>query len=283
MPLSVSLIAPLSEFSALLSDPHWTLDRAALLLGKLEGAALDIDHYLRRLDSLAESVERRLPSKRDNAFVLSTLVSFLAREEGFCGEEADYFNPQNAYFHMTLDRRRGIPITLSLLYLELARRIRLPLVGIGMPGHFLVRLEGQEGVYLDPFYRGESLDEQACEARFRRIYGADAHFDRRFLRPVNKQQILARMINNLRGIFGRKNDFERVIRLIDLYLVLYPEANRERFERGLLYRQLECFEPALRDFEAYLASLPQDESRLEQRQKITNEIVMLKRMARCLH
>lgn len=276
-----------NELADLLTQAEWPLDRAALIVAKLEDPQLDIDLYVHKLNCLASEFDRRIPSKRNLDAVVTQFIHFMAFENGFTGDEKDYFNPGNSYLHRVMDNRRGIPIALSIIYMEVARRVRLPLLGIGMPGHFLLQVQGRidnkESPYIDPFYRGELLTESGCKVRFRRIYGEHAHFDRRFLRPLDKRQILARLINNLKGIFSRKHDTYKSIKLIDLYLALYPDTTHELLERGLLYRQLECFSPALHDLENYFATLPEDDAHAEERQRLLTEIAALKRLTLQLH
>lgn len=283
MTLSKPALSSLStQLSSLLRQSQWHLDEAALVISHLDDPALDPDLYLHKLNQLALELDRRIPSKRNMGAVLPAFIEFMASENGFCGEESDYFNPQNVYLHQVIERRRGMPLSLSIIYMEVARRIGIPVQGIGLPGHFLIQVEGNPS-YIDPFCHGERLNEAACRTRFHRIYGPDAHFDPRFLRPVTQKQMLARLINNLKGIYVRKPDPYITIQLIDLYLVIYPDASQEILERGLLYRELECFNPALRDFETYLGTLADDESTLEQRQKILQEIAALKRMTLSFH
>lgn len=274
---------PLSdELAALLKNPTWSLDHAALIISKLEDPNLDIGLYLERLDRLAFEFERQVASKRNLEAVVAKFIHFMAVENGFKGDEVDYFNPANAYLYRVIDSRKGIPIALAILYIEVARRIRLPILGIGMPGHFLLQVE-PTGAYIDPFYNGAVLDEAACRKRFHTIYGEAAHFNRHFLRPLDRREILARLVNNLKGLFARAADLPKVLQLLDFYLLLYPDAAQEYLERGLVYRQLECFNPALRDFERYLETLPDDDGSRTQRERVMNEIATLRRLTATFH
>lgn len=278
-----SAACPVSiELAAVLSQATWCLDEAALTVFKVEDPDFDSGFYLHKFKQLAMEFERRLPSKRQLGAMAQAFIQFMATENGFRGDEENYFDPDNVYLHRVLERRKGMPLSLSIIYIEVARRVGLSILGVGLPGHFLIQIEGQ-ALYIDPFYSGDVLTEEGCRARFHRIYGRDAHFDSHFLKPVHKTQILARFINNLKGIYVRKQDPSKAIQLINLYLVLYPDANPEILERGLLYRQLECFNPALRDFESYLNSLPDDGSTVEERQKILQEIAALKRLTLNFH
>lgn len=184
---------PVEYFTQLIPHrgPEPDLDVAALAIAAGAEPGLDPRVWLRELDRLAEGVDS-----------LDKLVHRLFAEEGFAGNSGHYFDPRNSLLNHVLSRRLGIPITLSVVAMEVGRRAGVPLEGVGMPGHFLVRPPGGER-YLDAFAGGELLDEAGCEARFRASTGAgpDVAFGPHLLSPAPPRAILARMLENLRGIY----------------------------------------------------------------------------------
>jgi regulator of sirC expression with transglutaminase-like and TPR domain len=187
------------RFGALLErpEPEIPLDEAALLIAAHAYPDLDVAHEMGRIDRLAEGC--RTPT-------LDGLVRHLFVDERFGGDHDDYYDPRNSYLNDVVDRHVGIPISLSVLTLVVGRRLGVPLAGVGMPGHFLLRDRVDPTVFLDPFSRGALLDERGCEAAFRAINGPDAPFDPAYLEPVGFHTILARMLGNLKGIFAQRGD-----------------------------------------------------------------------------
>lgn len=186
------------DFAILLSQPEQKIDlaRAALMICAAADPSVDVDRWLATLDEYAQGVDD-----------LDTLRSRLFDELGFEGDTDDYYDPQNSFLNRTIQRRKGIPITLSVLTIEVGRRAGIKLEGIGMPGHFLVRLP-MTGEHIDPFFGGKVLDEAGCEERFRQITGfKDATpFGPELLPVVGKRLILARMLNNLKVIYRARSD-----------------------------------------------------------------------------
>lgn len=187
------------RFGALLEhpEPEIPLDEAALLIAAHAYPALELAAELDRIDRLAEGC--RTPT-------LDALVRYLFVEQRFVGDHDDYYDPRNSYLNDVVDRRLGIPISLSVLTLVVGRRLGVPLAGVGMPGHFLLRDRVDPSVFVDPFSRGALLDQRGCEAAFRAINGPDAAFDPAYLEPVGSYTILARMLGNLKGIFAQQGD-----------------------------------------------------------------------------
>jgi len=173
------------------------LDELAFLIAAHAHPALDLDAELARLDELAARV---------NDPTLDGLRRLLFRDLGFAGNEDDYYDPRNSYLDDVLDRRIGIPISLAVLMLEVGRRVGVPLSGVSMPGHFLVRDKVDPEVFVDPFARGLVLDRRGCQLRFHGVHGVDASFDPAFLEPVGKRAIVDRMLANLDGVAVRSGD-----------------------------------------------------------------------------
>jgi regulator of sirC expression with transglutaminase-like and TPR domain len=246
-----------TRFLALLEEPVLRLDEAALALAAEEYPGLDAASYLGKLDALADLVLRRTPSPLRTASMLRSLRDVLFVEEGYKGNEKSYYDPRNSYLNEVLDRRLGIPISLSLLFMEVARRVGLALEGVGFPGHFLVKLRPELGpeIFIDPYNGGELLGADECVARFKNVsHGRE--FDERYLQGVAPRQILGRMLHNLKRIYVEQGDDVRAFWVIDRLLLLAPDAIEEVRDRGLVEARLGLKPAAARDLEAYLAREP---------------------------
>jgi len=250
------------RFTQLVSGSEEELDlaEAALLIAQEEHPDLDVIAYLRRLDELAASVRARLPQAPEPADIIHNLNARLFREEGLAGNESEYYDPRNSFLNEVLDRKQGIPITLSVIYLEVGRRLGLPLVGVGFPGHFLVKYRGADGdVVLDPFAGGATLTREELEQRLRRMYGEANPFLAQIpqlLAPASKKEILVRMLGNLKGVYLQQNDFTRALAAIDRILLVAPDLALEVRDRGAVHQRLGHLQAALQDFRRYLQMVP---------------------------
>jgi regulator of sirC expression with transglutaminase-like and TPR domain len=206
--------------------------RAALLYARDIYPGLDVAGYLARLDDMAATVRVRLNYRHP----ITALNDFLFNELGFRGNVENYFDPRNSFLNQVLDRRTGIPITLSVVYLELARRLDLPMVGIGLPGHFIVRYDGDtEPLYLDPFNGGGAMSVEDCRQRVADISGGHLTFQTSFLSPVGPRQILSRMLRNLKGIYTARTHFDLAISIVEKLVLLNPSVTEEIRDLGMLY------------------------------------------------
>lgn len=238
-------------------DDQLDLAEAALAIAEDEFPGLDRAPYLARLDGLARDALLRAGTGADQRARLSALNALLFEELGFRGNLEDYYDAQNSYLHRVLDRRVGIPISLSLLHLEVGRRMGLPLVGVGLPGHFVVKLAGaSEEVLVDPFYKGALLDRAECQRRLDAIYGGKVQLTEQFLRAVSKREVLARMLYNLKRIHLRAGDEARALRVLDHLLDLQPYALEDLRDRGLMLYRGNRYAEALRDLRQHQALLP---------------------------
>ena len=246
------------RFAQLVSGPEEELDlaEAALLIAQEEHPELDVAAYLRRLDGLAAAVRARLPQAPELADIIHSLNIQLFDEEGLAGNESEYYDPRNSFLNEVLDRKRGIPITLSVIYLEVGRRLGLPLVGVGFPGHFLVKYSGADGeLVLDPFAGGVTLRREELAQKLRRMYGDANPFLAQIpqlLAPTSKKEILVRMLRNLKGIYLQQNDFTRAPAAIDRILLVAPDLAMEVRDRGAVHQRLGHIQAALQDFRRYL-------------------------------
>lgn len=233
------------------------LAAAALCIAWEEYPDLDIDRYLDRLDRMAEEAADRLPRERYPLRVIQAIDRYLFEEQGFHGNNDDYYDPRNSFLNEVLDRRTGIPITLSIVYLEIAKRLDFPMVGIGMPGHFLIRPDFQDaGIFVDAFNNGEVLFPEDCERRLQEIYQQPVQLRPEFLDPISPRRILVRVLTNLKAVYVTRQEMGRALGAIERILLLDPDAMLELRDRGLLYYQAGRAVEAARDLERYLEMRP---------------------------
>ena len=237
-------------------DASVDLARAALLIAAMEYPDLDIDRELGLLDSLAAGAAHRLGDNRETIFAINTLSEYLFDEVGLQGNADDYYDPRNSYLNQVLKRQLGIPITLSLVYLEVGKRLGIPLVGIGMPGHFLLRHRDETGLFVDPFNRGILLSEEECAQRLTEITQDRVEWDPDFLNPISNREYVARMLHNLKNIYLQQGNFQRALSIMDRLVQLQPDHPRELRDRGLVKHRLGLDEGAAVDIAAYLNTAP---------------------------
>ncbi len=248
----------LREFAREVSRPDADIDlgRAALAIARSEYPRLDIAAHLDRLEALADGA-RPARGVTDALGRLHRLREYLFEEQGFAGNSQDYFDPRNSYLNDVLDRRLGIPITLSLVLIEVGRRLGLEMEGIGLPGHFITgaRVDG-EHVLLDPFNRGTILTGEACAELAARALGRPVELLPEHFAPVTNCLFLMRMLANLKGAYWRREAWPKVVGIIDRLLVLNPEAGGEWRDRGAAWSSMGDFRRGLADWERYLTEFP---------------------------
>jgi len=232
------------------------LAEAALLIAGDEYPDLDVARYLARLDGLGTALRERAAGAGAEETV-EALNRLLFEEEGFHGNTESYYDPRNSFLNDVLDRRTGIPISLSTVYIEVARRAGVAVEGVGLPGHFLVRVASPAAPLLvDPFHGGVRLTLEDCQRRLDRIYSGRLRLEPRMLAPCRRKAILARTLRNLKGIYEKAGDFERALRTVDMLLSLDPESGEDVRDRGLLLAALDCYGAAASELERYLALWP---------------------------
>ncbi len=283
--------------AALSPDPDLAI--AALMIARVEYPKLDAGPYLDRLDELGREASRRVEAAvrpagasldADRYARVMALNDYLFRELRFVGNITQYEDPRNSFLNEVLDRRTGIPITLALLYMEVARRAGLRVEGINFPGHFLLRCPARrpysQDLIIDAFHGGALLSEDACRELLRRHAGEDAVFDVHLLRHATKQQILARMLLNLKRTYVRMHSFPQARDATELLLAVDPSAINELRDRGLLAYHLKDFSAALRDLQRYLqlaaTGSPGDEER-EEHAQIWEHVKTLRRRVASLN
>jgi serine protease Do len=221
---------------------RFNLLRAALQLALLDDEELELEIYEEQVDRMAAEIEQRLPKDADEAAKLAALDKYLFEDNGFHGSRTEYYHKANSHLHRVIDDREGLPITLSLLYIELGRRLNLSIEGVGLPGHFVVRHVPAEGEpqLIDVFERGQKLSREDAAKIVRDFGGTEltaAH-----LAPYSQREILVRMLRNLLGVAQRSEDREAMLRYVTAVLVLEPDSARDRGMRGVL-----CFETGRRE------------------------------------
>ncbi len=255
-------LSPRDRFVRVSRTPDAQIDlaEAALLIAAEEYPQLSVAAYLSRLDDLARDAAQLVGDADSTRARVQQLNRFLFVERGFAGNHDDYYDPRNSFLNDVIERRRGIPITLSVVFIAVATRLGLEARGVSFPGHFLTRIEGPETLLVDAFH-GALLDEAGCRERLREVLGSDDGFEPRVhLRPATAREVLARMLSNLKQIHVRGSDFGRALGCCERILLLFPDAPVELRDRGLVYERLECFDAAVRDFQRFLALAPDDPS-----------------------
>jgi len=256
--------ASLSAFAKAVSRPDESIELplAALLIARMEYPDLDIGPYLRRLDVMADAARPRLEEARDLRERLEALNDCLFVREGFRGNLENYRDPRNSFLNEVLDRRTGIPITLSLVYLEVGRRLGLPLSGAGMPGHFLVTCGGADApIVIDPFGGGATLSLADCQRILDGLYEGRVPFAPWMLAPMGPRKILVRILNNLKSIYVQQDQYRKAIAVVERLLVLHPDSPGDLRDRGLLACQLKRYPAASADLDRYLRLSPEAEDR----------------------
>jgi regulator of sirC expression with transglutaminase-like and TPR domain len=274
------------EFRAVLAEDPVDLARAALTIARLEYPNLTLAPWLARLDRLGDRAARRLhPVREEPARTrVAVLNQLLFTEERLAGNRLNYEDCRNSCLNAVLDRRLGIPITLALVYIEVARRAEMEVQGVGFPGHFLLRVPeasaGERALILDPFDAGAELDDSACLALLARHAGGlniDVPMDPGLLLPCTARHMLARMLNNLKRTYVDRRLFPQARQVTDLLLEIDPTLLPELRDRGLLSYHLDDYPSALRDLQIYLRLGSTAESEADERAQIWEHVKSLQR------
>jgi regulator of sirC expression with transglutaminase-like and TPR domain len=281
----------LREFAAMVvgEDSAINLALAALLIANLQYPGLDVAHYMAQLDSLADRARELLglpgtdtsspiPQGTDLLAVIEAMNTVLFDQEHFQGDTEDYYNPSNSFLNDVLERHTGIPITLSLLYIEVGKRLGVHFDGIGLPYHFVVgcRLE-QRRIFIDPFESGLLLSEEECRERVRQMIGEGGKIHAHWFEPISRKFLLVRMLNNLKHIYLDKEDYSRAVLMSDCILLLVPRSPLERRDRGIIHLHLKQYGRALHDLTAYtqLAPHAEDHDEILRQVKIIRQIMAM--------
>jgi len=261
---------------AVLDEEALSLDRAGLIMASEEYPNLDIHEYLRRMDTLAARADVLIGLDRTPVNVIESLNEILFVQEGLRGNSEDYYDPRNSYLNEVLDRRLGIPISLSVIYMEVAKRINFSIKGIGFPGHFLIKhVANDRDIIIDPFEMGRILTWNDCQELLDKIHKGAVEMNASLLQPMEKRTILTRMLYNLKSIYTQRELYLKALSVIDKLLMLHPWTPSELRDRGMLYMQTSLFAKALADLESYLfrAAAPEDSSYIQNHIKMLRNIV----------
>jgi regulator of sirC expression with transglutaminase-like and TPR domain len=252
---------------AIQDQPEGRLDVAALEIASIETPDLDPEPFLGVLDRIASGIAARLPASTDGREFIRVANDYLFGDLGFHGNEIDYNDPRNSCLNYVLDRRTGIPIALSVVYIEVARRLGQPVSGIGLPGHFIVEYnDGEFATYIDPFHSGKLLTLEDCRQLARDRTGAEA--DATALAPVGTRYILVRMLNNLRSAYFRSKQFGKMVAVTDLLIEAFPRNPEYYKARGVARLRMRQFRGAQKDLELYLKYSPNAEDREQIKQQL---------------
>lgn len=239
-------------------DAQVNLARAALLVAREEYAQLPVEPYLTRLDHLAEEVRDRLDDESAPLLVFQDLLALLYERHEFQGNRQAYYDPRNSYLSDVMDRRKGIPLTLGIVLLEVGWRLGLPLEGVNFPGHFLVRFKGEAvSLLADPFDRGRLRFEDQAQELLDRVYGGMVRVQPNFLKAAGRRDMLVRLLTNLKGVYLNVEDHERALAAVERILLIHPTAAGEIRDRGTLLAELGRREEALAQLEWYLDYAPE--------------------------
>lgn len=230
---------------------------AGLLLGRLEDPGVNVEAGRERVEELAAGFRRRVADVPQGLARVEALNRFLFEDRGFRGNVEDYYDPRNSFLADVLERRAGLPIALSLLYVEVGRRAGLPLRGVSFPGHFLVRYDAEGDVlFIDPFRQGRLLETEALEELLEGVTGRPTALNPAFLRPAPDREILARMLRNLKGIYVASEQLAKLVEVLDALLSLVPDSALDRRDRGLAHYEMGHWEAARKDLTAYVEAEP---------------------------
>ena len=266
MPYALHLNARVTQVAAdlerALNSPGSDLLPAALAIARVEYPSLETAPYLAAIDQMGRNAAVRLQGVAGGpAAVIGALNEYLYDEEGFSGNRDSYDDPRNSLLNEVIDRRIGIPISLAVIYMEVASRAGLRVIGVNFPGHFLLRAGGGmpgEDLIIDPFHGGALLSEFDCRQMLRNHVGNDAAFDPSLLAPATRHDIIVRMLVNLKRLYVKMRSFPQARFVSTLLLSVDPSGFGELRDRGLLAYHLEDFSSALKDLEEYLRLAPHD-------------------------
>jgi regulator of sirC expression with transglutaminase-like and TPR domain len=266
MQLGFDVPTPLAYFGLLVSsDEHFPLLEAAVAIAQDEYPELDVQQVLGEVDQLLARLKRRLPADSTPLAKLRILNQFFYRDLGFGGNINNYYDPDNSYLHAVLRTRRGIPISLAVLWLELAQGLSLNARGVAFPGHFMVKVNLPKGqVVIDPF-TGQSLSRDDLHERLipykhladlpeSDMAEADIPLGL-YLQSAKPRDIITRMLHNLKEVHKTAEDWQRMIPVQDRLITLNPDAWSEYRDRGLAFAELGKATPAVRDFDVYLQNV----------------------------
>jgi regulator of sirC expression with transglutaminase-like and TPR domain len=229
----------------------------ALAIAWEEYPRMDLGHYREIFDRMVADLQPRIAKMHYPLKVVQEINQYLFAEQGFRGNDSDYYNPRNSFITDVLERRLGIPLSLSLVYMVICDRLGFPMDGISFPAHFIIRPRHPDlEIFIDPYNKGEILFPEDCAAKLTQLYGYDIPLQPEYLQPVGIRRILDRLLTNLKLIYLRRREPDKALAAIERSLMLNPDVPTQWRDRGLICYQLDRFTEARIDLENYLQSVP---------------------------
>lgn len=250
-------------------DERIDLTEAALVIALEEYPGLALEEYLGRIERWSEAIRQRIEGSRDIERIVEEMNRFLFEQEGFHGEGDDYFDPRNTFLNEVLDRHAGLPIALSIVYIEISRRLGISMTGVALPGRFLVKVSGAWGdILLDPFDEGRVLSTLECQQIMNQVFGGAVLLREHHLRSVSRKEILEKMLAHLKSVYMSRHDLERAASSIDRMLILDERDGHELRDRGIIAMRMHRYGEAIEFLERYLDLVPYAEDRAAIRDQI---------------
>jgi len=246
------------EWTSVVKDPNFTLIQKCLKMAQLlEYPDLDIKKYIQKIHDIGVSIKNAVPQNNNPKFRLSMLNEEFFHVHEFTGDEDDYYNPKNNFLNDVLEKKSGLPITLSILYVEVAKHLGLELKIVGFPSHIVVKYD--EEIILDPFNEGNLLDSEELQAILDRNFGGQLEFIPEYLDEISNEMILTRMARNLKNSYAQSYDFKKSKQCVDMVLALEPDSTEEIRDKGIIEEKLENYDVALEFLNRYLQINPNGE------------------------
>ena len=245
-----------SEWISFSKNPNYNLIEKCLKLAQIiEYPELNISKYIEKINEMGNSLKIKIGEVKNPTYLISVLNEYLFDELGFHGAEEDYYDPVNSFLNVVLDKKTGIPITLSILYSEVAKHIGLDLRIVGFPGHVIVKYKKE--MILDPFYRGRLLTIEDLEKILNRNFGEDVEFVPEYLNEATTEQLLTRLLRNLKNAYTQSYAYDNAMKCTDMILGIQPESPEEIRDKGILEERLLRYDKALPLLNKYLELEPE--------------------------
>lgn len=258
---------------AMRSDDRIDLTEASLIVALEEYPGIQVDDYLGQIDRWSDAIRARVLGSHDVERLVEAINRLLFDEEGFHGEFEDYYDPRASFLNEVLDRHAGLPLTLSIVYLEISRRLGIEMSGVPLPGRFLVKVAGPWGeILIDPFDGGRVLTTVECQRILDEVYGGGVRLREHHLRSVSRRQVLSRLLAHLKSLYLAHHDLEGALASADRLLILDGRDAYEVRDHGHLAMQTHHYQEAIADFERYLELMPY----AEDGEKIREQIAYLR-------
>ena len=245
-----------SEWIAFSKNPNYNLIEKCLKLAQiLEHHDLDVSKYVEKINDIGNSLRMKISGIKNPTYLISMLNEYLFDELGFRGAEEDYYDPGNSFLNIVFNKKTGIPITLSIIYAEIAKKIGLDLKIVGFPGHVIVKYKNE--IILDPFYRGRLLTIEDLEEILDRNFGDGVEFVPEYLNEATVEQLLTRLLRNLKNAYTQSYAYDSAMKCTDMILGMQPESPEEIRDKGILEERLLRYDKALPLLNKYLELQPE--------------------------